>query len=113
SYLTLENPHHQRQACIKTCRHAMARRIISARYYICCAASPSPPDRSRRSTAMRHGIDLKPIHNVKDAGRSRWPTEVGSRVFISGVFAVRRTGGAYRDRTDDLKLAKLALSQLS
>ena len=24
-----------------------------------------------------------------------------------------RTGGAYRDRTDDLKLAKLALSQLS
>ena len=27
---------------------------------------------------------------------------------------VRRTvGGAYRDRTDDLKLAKLALSQLS
>ena len=23
------------------------------------------------------------------------------------------TGGAYRDRTDDLKLAKLALSQLS
>ena len=60
---------------------------------------------------MRHGIDLKPIHNVKDAGRSRWPTEVGSRVFISG--AIWPPGGAYRDRTDDLKLAKLALSQLS
>src|SRR5688572_33512324 len=27
--------------------------------------------------------------------------------------AARRPGGAYRDRTDDLKLAKLALSQLS
>ena len=26
---------------------------------------------------------------------------------------LRETGGAYRDRTDDLKLAKLALSQLS
>ena len=25
----------------------------------------------------------------------------------------QKTGGAYRDRTDDLKLAKLALSQLS
>ena len=25
----------------------------------------------------------------------------------------RKFGGAYRDRTDDLKLAKLALSQLS
>ena len=27
--------------------------------------------------------------------------------------SVREAGGAYRDRTDDLKLAKLALSQLS
>jgi hypothetical protein len=34
---------------------------------------------------MRHGIDLKPIHNVKDAGNSRWPAETGSRVFISGA----------------------------
>ena len=64
SYLTLENPHHQRQACIKTCRLQMARRIISARYYICkcrIAAFPGlqPYDRSQRATAMRHGIDLK------------------------------------------------------
>jgi hypothetical protein len=29
------------------------------------------------------------------------------------VFFILETGGAYRDRTDDLKLAKLALSQLS
>ena len=29
------------------------------------------------------------------------------------VFILEMTGGAYRDRTDDLKLAKLALSQLS
>ena len=35
--------------------------------------------------------------------------------FIPGKIAVERSalGGAYRDRTDDLKLAKLALSQLS
>ena len=29
------------------------------------------------------------------------------------VFIYWKYGGAYRDRTDDLKLAKLALSQLS
>jgi hypothetical protein len=52
---------------------------------------------------------LEPIHNVKEGlaplirGRGR---EI--LVFISG-----KTGGASRDRTDDLKLAKLALSQLS
>ena len=41
----------------------------------------------------------------------------GSGFFIPGKSACERTarmpGGAYRDRTDDLKLAKLALSQLS
>ena len=31
----------------------------------------------------------------------------------SGFFIPGKDGGAYRDRTDDLKLAKLALSQLS
>ena len=29
------------------------------------------------------------------------------------LHGLRAAGGAYRDRTDDLKLAKLALSQLS
>ena len=44
-----------------------------------------------------------------DRGRSR---ETGC--FISGVDRqTARAGGASRDRTDDLKLAKLALSQLS
>ena len=53
----------------------------------------------------------------------------GSQIFISGNTSLRyasdlrarhapsmaalEVGGAYRDRTDDLKLAKLALSQLS
>jgi hypothetical protein len=40
------------------------------------------------------------------------PVETGTLVFISGVEPTE-VGGAYRDRTDDLKLAKLALSQLS
>ena len=73
---------------------------------------------------MRHGIDLKPIHNVKDAGQSplagsqialgrihfRFILETYSCAALDGAM---RHGGAYRDRTDDLKLAKLALSQLS
>lgn len=54
----------------------------------------------------------KPIHNVKEAGKSRSTgPKTGFRVFISG--AVLGTGGAYRDRTDDLMLAKQPLSQLS
>ena len=63
---------------------------------------------------MRHGIDLKPIHNVKDAGKSREPDQIalaGNCCFI--LETSKKPGGAYRDRTDDLKLAKLALSQLS
>ena len=74
---------------------------------------------------MRHGIDLKPIHNVKDAGQfpasQAWisPGRISCFHLWSVLPAVlrscaaRRPGGAYRDRTDDLKLAKLALSQLS
>ena len=43
-----------------------------------------------------------------------YPAEAGTRVFISGANrTLTGVGGAYRDRTDDLKLAKLALSQLS
>ena len=35
------------------------------------------------------------------------------KVFVATTLLTRRDGGASRDRTDDLKLAKLALSQLS
>ena len=74
---------------------------------------------------MRHGIDLKPIHNVKCAGQT--PATDLSRIrflFISGIDrraadnrgkrpAWWNSGGAYRDRTDDPLLAKQVLSQLS
>ena len=75
----------------------------------------------------------KPIHNVKEAGRSRKyrtldrsrPDFVSSSLEYLGADhrgtpqvlianrSAAKSGGAYRDRTDDLKLAKLALSQLS
>ena len=67
---------------------------------------------------LRHRF-LEPIHNVKDGAEApnRERTR-GTGFFIPGKFEGRplrisENGGAYRDRTDDLKLAKLALSQLS
>ena len=67
---------------------------------------------------MRHGIDLKPIHNVKDGGQSAYPPKrdlvsVTGDNLVTAPPNMASGGGAYRDRTDDLKLAKLALSQLS
>jgi hypothetical protein len=52
---------------------------------------------------------LEPIHNVKDGAREPLPR----RTADLGFFIPGKDGGASRDRTDDLKLAKLALSQLS
>ena len=62
---------------------------------------------------------LEPIHNVKEGFRphrrrsanlvSSSLESLGGRYTASAAAA----GGASRDRTDDLKLAKLALSQLS
>ena len=51
----------------------------------------------------------KPIHNVKERGPK--PADRPSRIWLSSYLEF--VGGAYRDRTDDLMLAKLALSQLS
>ena len=58
---------------------------------------------------------LEPIHNVKEGLRPSPPAGAGEDlVFIPGEDDTgRKAGGASRDRTDDLKLAKLALSQLS
>ena len=57
----------------------------------------------------------KPIHNVKvPMDEAETPSKLHPKmetcVFIPGT---TRDGGAYRDRTDDLMLAKQPLSQLS
>ena len=72
----------------------------------------------KRSPCRQRHRFLEPIHNVKDGGEP--PVRGRSRedlVFIPGNALAARSGdgvgGASRDRTDDLKLAKLALSQLS
>ena len=57
--------------------------------------------------AEAHGRTL--IHDVIDP-----PTrERGGELVFSYTSHIPKDGGARRDRTDDLKLAKLALSQLS
>ena len=75
--------------------------------------------RPEQSKPSRHRFE-KPIHNVKDACSSRTSrfhaarkpySKLGTSSLDIKPFQV--VGGAYRDRTDDLKLAKLALSQLS
>src|SRR3546814_20469448 len=43
----------------------------------------------------------------------RWPCSIAGEIAAAISLGDLRSGGAYRDRTDDLKLAKLALSQLS
>ena len=88
----------------------------------------TPHDLLREPHAV-HGIDfLEPIHNVKEvetkSRRGIAAAELLSSYLenkpanrptrhISTRPSPSRDGGAYRDRTDDLKLAKLALSQLS
>ena len=61
---------------------------------------------------------LEPIHNVKDGSLSSRPRPKPRRSGLHPWKNLERlaplaVGGASRDRTDDLKLAKLALSQLS
>ena len=67
-------------------------------------------------TEAIHGIDfLEPIYNVKDWSFALLRDVAITELVSSSLENVARqsAGGAYRARTDDLKLAKLALSQLS
>ena len=66
---------------------------------------------------MRHGIDLKTHSQCQRRGQipltGPWIAPGRISCFHLWSSPPRWAGGAYRDRTDDLKLAKLALSQLS
>ena len=83
---------------------------LSQILHLLCRIDPSWPEGQIES--MRHGIDLK-THSQCQRQRptAAYRPEAGSRIFILETF--HTPGGASRDRTDDLKLAKLALSQLS
>ena len=61
--------------------------------------------------------DRSPLHDVRQRARltssGRGPRTCGARKHVSFGRTVDPAGGARRDRTDDLLLAKQALSQLS
>jgi hypothetical protein len=111
-YLTLENPHHQRHHCQKQVKRGQYG-LQTISIVSCYIGTPQggTPDANPRHRSK------KPIHNVKKKRRPnaerlriaaiRRPRQTGCLILVWNV------GGAYRDRTDDLKLAKLALSQLS
>ena len=90
--------------------------------YSCTARNPHP-SRTQQQTppcAPEHASKraLHPIHNVKqpkNKGDDPQIFDPCSRFFffLERPEPRRKTGGAERDRTDDLLLAKQALSQLS
>src|SRR4051794_37713022 len=71
-----------------------------------------------RPAALAHGPDTFPLHDVKHPRRGMTPPGTNLVFPRAGLAAARRhsrqeSGGAGRDRTDDLMLAKHALSHLS
>ncbi len=72
-------------------------------------------------TEAQRSLPARPDLGIFISGKIGERRSTFERATASGRFAAscppdkmrRETGGACRDRTDDLKLAKLALSQLS
>ena len=80
-----------------------------------------PPKRNRFSSSAGYLAERlacrAPVSRSKAApyGRAmqRWPILEECAAAFAALSLVLRFGGAYRDRTDDLMLAKQPLSQLS
>ena len=86
--------------------------------YSCTASNPNPsPHNSKRHHAR---VNLRPSvlcirSTMSNSQRTKSKTKASDRrsQFLSSFSRGQETGGAERDRTDDLLLAKQALSQLS
>jgi hypothetical protein len=77
-------------------------------------------EQHRLRTAPKDHADIPPLQDTGDADVSLSTMSIPARKpedrrrITSPVFQIpKKFGGAYRDRTDDLMLAKHALSQLS
>jgi hypothetical protein len=77
------------------------------------AARPSRPGRSTEcvSSSQCQIVIARPLKRPRT--RSQGASRPANRFIIEGQFTSPGSGGARRDRTDDLMLAKHALSQLS
>jgi hypothetical protein len=83
---------------------------------------PIAAEATTNPISPRHRLK-KPIHNVKERAKPSYRRRTGEYRFLnpgeilpmlrSICCSKRKIGGAYRDRTDDLMLAKQPLSQLS
>ncbi len=92
----------------------MIRTILSQPLFVMTRTAPL------RGPQCHHGIDFKNPFTMSKRGRTPNPPRRNAAKRFSVILEFHdphahgsENGGAYRDRTDDLKLAKLALSQLS
>jgi hypothetical protein len=134
-YLTLENPHHQRQFW-NSCRRGAGRCINARRSrarrhdhstqldkdFRCVIAAASRQARDAATASISRTHSQCQRWGQIPRPRGAWPRAKPRSSFLEKASIARppsrprpkaRNGGASRDRTDDLKLAKLALSQLS
>ena len=84
-------------------------------YGACLSSAGAKPSFREKPMPPRHRF-LEPIHNVKEGQQPHASAAVAAKIWSSYLeknVTGPKAGGASRDRTDDLKLAKLALSQLS
>ena len=65
------------------------------------------------TSVLRWHPGLFPLHDVKKTASQRHDRALNERKLLLFKHGRIEDGGASRDRTDDLKLAKLPLSQLS
>jgi hypothetical protein len=101
--------------------HATARHNLATSLLVHCPnPTPSPHNSSTPSCArgLASKRALHPIHNVKQPKNKVDDPQIFDPCsqfffFLERPEPRRKTGGAERDRTDDLLLAKQALSQLS
>jgi hypothetical protein len=98
------------------------------RYLSRLATAPAPPHAYLAVRMLSGGADVvrapgvSPLYDVKRQSREQCSGQSNSAMLIGNLVSSshgwyaptrRGNGGARRDRTDDLKLAKLPLSQLS
>jgi hypothetical protein len=115
-YLTLENPHHQRQHCCVIAVITVIKRFFLFPLHWRLRGEVLPA----LSNANFHGIVQKnpfTMSKTNQLANANGPVIAGATSatanWLPTSWTEEKSGGAYRDRTDDLMLAKQPLSQLS
>ena len=110
---------HKQNLRSSTCFHHVHNGSAQLSYFIYSCTVRARSSTHRNSSSPSRALQSKPkralhpIHNVKQPKNKRRLTPPTHSQCPSFSRSQWRTGGAERDRTDDLLLAKQALSQLS